>query len=270
MLECVVNISEGHDDAVLAALTAACGAQLLDVHRDAHHNRSVFTLVGEEAPRALAAEAVARLDLRRHRGVHPRIGIVDVVPFTPLGGAGLGDALTARTAFARWAGTTLQVPAFLYGPERTLPEVRKGAFTSFPPDFGPGRPHLSAGAMAVGAREALVAYNVWLAGPDVALARAVAATVRGPHVRALGLAVGERAQVSMNLTAPRVVGPAEAFDEVRRLVSEAGGHVAGAELVGLVPAAVLEAVDPARWEELDLGADRTVEGRLEGGWPGRF
>src|SRR5256885_987430 len=115
MLECVVNVSEGRDQGTLDELAAACGSDLLDRHVDPDHHRSVFTLVGEEAPRALAAGAGARLDLRTHTGVHPRLGVVDVVPFVPLAGAGLHDAVVARDAFARWAGTELAVPCFLYG-----------------------------------------------------------------------------------------------------------------------------------------------------------
>jgi glutamate formiminotransferase len=257
MLECVVNVSEGRDQVVLDELAAACGPDLLDRHVDADHHRSVFTLVGEDAPRALAAAAVARLDLRTHTGVHPRLGVVDVVPFVPLAGATLGDAVAARDAFARWAGAELAMPCFRYGPERTLPDVRRRAFVDLHPDTGPATPHPSAGAVCVGARAFLVAYNVWLAEPDVDRARAVAAAVRSPAVRALGLRCGARVQVSMNLVDPEAVGPAAAFDAVAARVP-----VADAELVGLVPAVVLAAVPPARYAELDLSADRTIEARL--------
>jgi glutamate formiminotransferase len=257
VLECVVNVSEGRDPAVLAALEQAAGADLLDRHTDPHHHRTVLTLVGEDAPRRVAAAAVERIDLRRHEGVHPRIGAVDVVPFVPLDGSTMADALRARDAFAGWIAADLGVPAFRYGPERTLPEVRRDAFAALAPDAGPPAPHPTAGAVAVGAREVLVAYNVWLAEADPAVARRVAASVRRPAVRALGLLVGSRVQVSMNLVAPDQVGPAEAFD----LVSAAAG-VDGAELVGLLPRRVLERIEPARWSALDLGADRTIEARL--------
>src|SRR5699024_8171647 len=113
------------------------------------------------------------------------------------------------------------------------------------------------GAIAVGAREVLVAYNVWLARPDLVRARAVARELRGPHLRALGLAVGDRVQVSMNLVAPFRLGPADAFDQVASRVD-----VAGAELVGLVPERVLTAIDRRRWAELDLSPERTIEARL--------
>lgn len=257
VLECVVNISEGRDRAVIDAIAAAAGADLLDVHTDPHHHRSVLTLIGERAPRAVATAAVERLDLRRHDGVHPRIGVVDVVPFVALAGSTMADAVRARDDFCRWAGEELQLPCFRYGPERTLPEVRRHAFGDLAPDCGPSAPHPSAGAAAVGARPLLVAYNVWLAEHDLALARRVAAAVRRPEVRALGLQVGDRVQVSMNLIDPLVVGPGVATDAVQALA-----EVAGCELVGLLPDAVLRAEDPARWRDLDLSADRTIEARL--------
>ena len=258
MLECVVNISEGSRPERVGAIGAAAGADLLDVHTDADHNRSVLTLVGEEAPRRVARAAVERLDLRTHRGAHPRFGVVDVVPFVPLAGSTLADAEGARDRFLRWIADDLGVPAFSYGRHRSLPEVRRRAFRDLAPDAGPAEPHPTAGAVAVGARDVLVAWNVLLAEPDLERARRVAAQVRGPHVRALGLAVGARVQVSMNLIAPDVVGPAEAWDRVAALVP-----VAGAELVGLVPRAVLDRTDPARWSQLDLDRDRTIEHRLE-------
>jgi len=263
VLECVVNVSEGRRPEVVAALAAAAGDDLLDVHTDPDHNRSVLTLVGEEAPRAVARAAVERLDLGPHEGVHPRLGVMDVVPFVPLDGATMADARAARDRFAAWLAGELGVPSFAYGPaapgtpERTLPEVRRQAFRDLGPDAGPPAPHPTAGAAAVGCRPVLVAWNVWLVEPDVALARRVAAAVRGPHLRALGLPVAGGAQVSMNLVSPDVVGPAEAWDRVATLAP-----VDRAELVGLVPGAVLARIDPARWGRLDLAEERTIDHRL--------
>jgi glutamate formiminotransferase len=165
--------------------------------------------------------------------------------------------VAARDAFAAWVSDELGLPCFLYGPERSLPEVRRRAFIDLAPDTGPAAAHPTAGACCVGARPVLVAYNVWLANADIALAKRLAAAVRSPEIRALGMACGDRVQVSINLVAPLVAGPAEAFDAVARLAP-----VAGAELVGLVPAAVLALVPASRWNELDLGADRTIEARL--------
>jgi glutamate formiminotransferase / 5-formyltetrahydrofolate cyclo-ligase len=265
VLECVVNVSEGRRADALERLTDAAGVDLLDLHHDPHHHRAVLTLVGEAAPRAVATEAVALLDLRTHEGVHPRLGVVDVVPFVPLGHATIADAVAARDDFAVWAATALEVPCFLYGPgvgDPTLPELRRDAWTTRPPDHGPSEPHPTGGAICVGARAVLVAYNVWLAGGDVSQARRVATAVRRPAIRALGLAVGDRTQVSMNLIAPDELGPAAAYDIVRDESRAVGAEVEGAELVGLVPEAVLHAVPEARWPELDLGADRTIEARL--------
>ena len=264
----MVNVSEGRDGMVIAALAAAGGACVLDVHSDPHHHRSVLTLAGdgeevEGATRAVAAEAVARLDLRTHQGAHPRLGVVDVVPFVPLEGSTMDDAVAARDRFLQWAGDELALPGFSYGPERTLPDVRRTAFASLAPSAGPPTPHPTAGAVCVGARPVLVAYNVWLAGGvGVDEARRVAAAMRVPGaVRALGLDVGGRAQVSMNLVDPGRIGPAAAYDAVQALAA-----VDGAELVGLLPEAVLAPIPPERWDELDLGPSRTIEARLADRW----
>ena len=262
MLECVVNISEGRRAAVVDAVAHAAGPALLDVHTDADHNRTVLTLVGEDAPRAVARAAVARLDLRSHQGVHPRLGVLDVVPFVPLGRATPADAVAARDRFLAWLADELGVPGFAYGTGRTLPEVRRRAFHDLAPDAGPPQPHPSAGAAAVGARGVLVAWNVWLAEPDLDAARRIAREIRSEPLRALGLPVAGGAQVSMNLVAPDVLGPAEAWDLVAQRAP-----VDRAELVGLVPRSTLDRTPRARWEQLDLAEDRTIEHRLAAaGW----
>lgn len=257
MLECVVNISEGRDPDLLAALVDAASGDVLDVHRDGHHHRSVLTLVGEDGPRRLTAAAVERLDLRTHVGVHPRIGVVDVVPFVPLAGSTMADAIAARDRFCAWASDRLDLPCFAYGPERSLPDVRRQAFSTLAPTSGPAAAHPTAGAIAVGARPLLVAYNLWLAEADLDAARAIARELRSPAVRALGLAVGDAVQVSMNLVDPMTVGPGEVWDAVADRVA-----VARAELVGLVPEAVLHRIRPERWHQLDLAEDKAIEARL--------
>jgi glutamate formiminotransferase len=266
VLECVINISEGRRPEVVDQVAAAAAGFVLDRHLDPDHHRAVLTVVGEEAARAVAAAAVARLDLRGHDGVHPRIGAVDVVPFVALAPTPVAEARAARDRFATWAGGELGVPCFLYGPERSLPEVRRHAWRDLSPDTGPGAPHPTAGAMAVGVRPPLVAYNLWLRVPDLDQARRLAARLRGPAVRALGLQVGPAVQVSMNLIDPLTVGPAAVFDRVA-----AETAIERAELVGLVPAAVLDAVDERRWGELDLSPERTIERRAadRGIVPGR-
>jgi glutamate formiminotransferase len=248
-----VNVSEGRDGPALEALVTAAGPALLDLHRDPHHHRSVLTLAGSDAVRAVAVTAVKVIDLRRHSGVHPRLGALDVVPFVPFGATTMAEALQERDAFVAWAWEALRLPALPYGEgARSLPEVRRRARMEL-------LPHPTAGAVAVGARGPLVAYNVWLAPPaDLAMARRVAAAVRDPGaVRALGLPVGDRVQVSMNLIDPLRVGPAAAYDAVAALAP-----VDGAELVGLVPEAVLRAIPEARWSQLDLAANRAVEPKL--------
>lgn len=240
-------MSEGRNDRVLGALVDAAGDELLDVHVDADHHRSVFTLTGEQAPRRITEVAVALIDLRRHHGVHPRLGAVDVVPFVPLAGATIDDAIAARDRFVAWS----PVPCVVYGPGgSTLPELRRGARHRV---LG----HPTAGAIAVGARPVLVAYNVLLATGDLAAARRIAREVRSPAVRALGFATGAGAQVSMNLVDPATTGVAEAYDAVAARV-----EVAGAELVGLVPRWVLDAVPPQRWAGLGLSEDSTIERRI--------
>jgi glutamate formiminotransferase len=267
LLECVVNLSEGRREDVIARIAAAAGPSLLDVHSDRHHHRSVLTLGGpevEEAACAVTSRAVDELDITGHRGAHPRLGVVDVVPFVPLGAVigeqsvDLADAIGARDRFARWAGRGLALPCWLFGPQRSLPEVRRRAFRDLRPDTGPTTPHPTAGATAVGARGPLVAYNLWLAEPDVSLARALAAALRAPAVRALGLEVGGHAQVSCNLIDPLHTGPAAVFDAVAHRA-----EIDRAELVGLVPAAVLAGTPARRWSELDLDPSGTIEARLE-------
>jgi glutamate formiminotransferase len=262
MLEVVINISEGRNEQLIARIAATAGRAVLDVHSDPDHHRSVLTLVGADAARSVTTATVEHLDLRGHHGVHPRVGTVDVVPFVPLGDQTMVDALRARDAFAVWAGDQLGVPCFLYGPERSLPEVRRRAWHDLLPDRGPHVPHPRAGAICVGARPPLVAYNLWLAGTSLEEARDIARSLRGPAVRALAFPVAGTVQISMNLVAPGEVGPADVHDLV------AGrARIARAELVGLVPRAVLDRTDPERWAALDLGPDRTIEARLRRqGW----
>ena len=250
MLLCVMNVSEGRRTTVIDTLATAAGVDLLDVHVDTDHHRSVLTLVGEGAPRRVATEAIRLIDLRRHHGAHPRLGAVDVVPFVPLSGSPgstMDDALGARDQYAAWS----PVPCVRYGgDEASLPELRRTA-------AGSVLPHPTAGVTAVGARRPLVAFNVWLDGESVRTARGIAAAVRSSAVRALGLEMAGGVQVSMNLIDPDVVGPAAAFDAIADRA-----RVRRAELVGLLPRSVLDAVPEDRWTQLDLDPARTIEARL--------
>jgi glutamate formiminotransferase len=279
VLECVVNISEGRDRAVLDTLAAACGAALLDVHTDPDHHRSVFTIAAREPPateaatRALARAAASHLALSDHDGVHPRLGVIDVVPFVALAPTPPATAVDAARVFASWIGAELGIPAFLYDEadpsRRTLPDLRRDAFVVRSPDAGPAEPHPTLGATAVGARPPLVAVNVEIDGADLALARSIARAVRERDaglagVRALGLRLASRArvQVSMNLVDLDATGLEAACIAVRELVEGAGARVAGVELVGLLPAAALAACSPAfrRWS--GISERQTIEARV--------
>jgi glutamate formiminotransferase len=274
MLWCVPNISEGRGADVLGALTAACGPTLVDVHSDADHHRSVFTLAGpedgvEHATRDLAAAVAEHVDLRRHQGVHPRLGALDVVPFVAPG-TDSASAAGAALRFAAWIAETLEVPVFWFGTDHaSLPRVRREAFTTRPPDLGPAAPHPTMGAVTVGVRPALVAVNCTLDRDDLSLARRIAAAVRErdgglPGVRALGfhLASRARAQVSMNVTRLEACGVERACTEVRGLARRSGAD-ATVELVGLVPKAEFD-----RWSDefrawSGVTSDRMIETQLE-------
>ena len=272
MFECVVNISEGQSKPLINELCASGGRSLRDVHSDRYHNRSVFTLINELAPlafdvRGLLSSAYERLDLRAHEGVHPRFGVVDVVPFVALAPHESHLARALRDETAQWIAERFDVPVFLYGPSaqglRTLPEVRKGAFTTLSPDFGPVLPSSARGATAVGERPILMAWNLWLRNVRIEEARAIARSIRRPEVRALAFEVGDQVQISCNLIAPGLVGPAVVYDSVVTQLSP-DARVERAELVGLIPRSVLEAAH-SRWDQLGLSAETTIESRIGNG-----
>lgn len=285
MLECVINISEGRRREVLDAVATACGPALLDVHTDADHNRSVFTLAGRTAAEvsgaamALARATIERVDMSGHSGVHPRIGAVDVVPFVPVEPVRMEQAAEAARAWGERVAEELGVPVFFYGPAdpkgRTLPDIRRTAFRQRHPDFGPPEPHPTAGAMAVGARPFLVAINWELAAgggglaADVEVARAVAQEVRErdgglPGVRALGFPLESKgqAQVSMNLIDLSATGVEAAFEAVRRAAAKRGSDVSAVELVGLLPVAELERCSGEFLAWSGLSPELTIEARV--------
>ena len=279
MLEAVVNISEGRDARLIDAIGSAAGTALLDIHRDPDHHRSVFTIaardagVTEAATRRLTEVAFEDLDLRRHSGVHPRLGVVDVVPFVALGSTPPETAVAAARAFADWLSRVHRVPAFFYdlaAPDgRTLPTVRRSAFAGLMPDRGPDTPDPRLGATAVSARRPMIAVNVELATQDLQLAQRISTAVRErdgglPGVRALGMVLASRGtvQVSMNLVDLDVVSLERACVEVRRLAEAATVAVERVELVGLVPASELarSSADFLTWSGID--AHDTIEARL--------
>jgi glutamate formiminotransferase len=261
IIECVPNFSEGRDERITASLAASIvgtpGVRLLDRSADADHNRSVFTLTGApdavvDAALAAAEVAVELIDLNRHTGVHPRIGAVDVVPFVPLFGAGMQECAGLARIFGEKLWDRLRVPVFLYEraavrPEyRNLEQVRRLARGGAPPDIGAGR-HPTAGACAVGARDFLIAWNIWLDTSDLGLAKRIAQAVRFssgglPGVKALGLPLETMGivQVSINTTDFRATPLHVVFEAVRAMAERAGVRVRGSELIGMIPKAVLD------------------------------
>jgi glutamate formiminotransferase len=263
LFECVPNVSEGRDAAVLDAMSRAiedAGVTLAHETSDAVHHRSVFTFFGEydrvlAASLALAEVAVARIDLRTHRGAHPRIGALDVLPFVPLGSATMHDAVGLAHEAALLLWERFQVPSVFYGAaatsaeRRLLGNVRAGEFEGLverghrggPPDTGTVAAHPSAGATAVGARDVLVAFNVVLRSDDLGLAREIARTLRERGgglrtVRALGIALGDgRVQVSCNLTDVTATPLHRVVGLIRTMAARRGVAVEGCELIGLLP-----------------------------------
>ncbi len=288
-LESVPNFSEGRDRATIDALAAALGehAELLDVHADADHNRSVFTLVGEEDEllSALLAGIVCareRIDLRRHEGAHPRIGAADVVPLVPIVPDDMPRAREAGRALARRVGEELGLPVFLYGelaPGLGPAFFRKGGLDELQsridagelePDFGPKRLDERAGGVLVGARRPLVAFNVNLRG-ELEAAQAVAAVVREtgggfPGVRALGLALPSAGlvQVSMNVEDWEAVALHEIVTRVEQEARARDAEVVGSELVGLMPAGAAAAAAGAMLRIEGFDSSRVLELRLLG------
>jgi glutamate formiminotransferase len=289
-LESVPNFSEGRDLATIDALAIALAAhaELLDVHADRDHNRSVFTLVGTEeqlADALLAGVACAkdRIDLRRHEGAHPRIGAADVVPLVPLQPDDMPRARDAATAIAARIGDELELPVFLYGelaggggpahfrrggPDELQRRVDAGELR---PEHGPARLHPSAGAVLVGARRPLIAFNVNLATRDVEVARAIAMAVREadggfPGVRALGLELPAAGlvQVSMNVEDWEAAALHVIVARIEQEAKSHGVEVANAELVGLMPAGAAAAAAGSVLHIEGFDASRVLELRLLG------
>ncbi|HEV3332461.1 MAG TPA: glutamate formimidoyltransferase [Bryobacteraceae bacterium] len=280
LVECVPNFSEGRDPAKVDAIEYAirsAGAAVLDRTSDHDHHRSVITFAG---PPEIAAEAAFRavrqavysIDLREHSGVHPRIGAADVVPFVPLSGVTLEDCARLAVETGRRIWEELQVPVYLYEaaarrPEsRNLADVRRGRSA---PDFGGPDHHASSGAVIVGARKFLIAFNVNLESSDVTIARQIARAVRFssgglPYVKAVGVMLASRnlAQVSMNLTDFEQTPIHVAFEAVRREAERHGVGIAGTEIIGLVPKKAVEMAAAAGFRDENLNAGVVLENRL--------
>jgi glutamate formiminotransferase len=275
-IECVPNFSSGRDERLLEDLAQTvqryARVRLLDRSSDRDHNRSVFTIAGApeavvEAVFAAVHVAVSRIDLNLHDGVHPRIGAADVIPFVPLANIAMRECVEIARNFGERVWRELQVPVFFYekAGTRTLEEVRRAANEGAEPNVGVGR-HPTAGACAVGARDFLIAWNIWLKSEDVALARHIARSVRFssggfPGVKALGLPLASEGivQVSINSTDFRATPLHVIFDAVKSLGERAGVETLGSELIGMVPkeAVQLSSGHDLRW--LNFSAERVLD-----------
>ena len=296
LVECVPNFSEGRRpevlDEIVGAMTTVEGTRLLDKEMDADHNRAVVTIIGEpesvlEAAFRGISKARDLIDLTKHEGEHPRMGAADVCPFVPVRDVTMDDCVELAKSLGGRVGEELEIPVFLYEAAATRPgrqnlaAVRKGQFEGLPeaigadpardPDFGPKKIHPTAGAIAIGARPFLIAYNINLGTPDVGVAKAIAKSIRHSggglrHVKAMGFEIKDRgiAQVSINMVDFRGTPLFRVFEMVKSEADRYGVSVIGSEIVGLVPADAL--VDCADFYLRLEGfqKDQVLENRLSG------
>ena len=267
IVECVPNFSEGRRkevvDAIANAIVSVPGVRLLDTEMDPNHNRSVITFIGDRSAVAEGAfqgakAAVARIDMNTHRGEHPRVGALDVLPFVPILGVTMEDCVVLARSVGKRIAEELQIPVYLYEEaatrpdRRALPDVRRGEYEGLKvaietdpdrkPDFGPSKLHPTAGACIVGARPVLIAWNVNLGTRDIRIAKRIAKAIREsdgglPAVRAKGFELADRGlvQVSMNMTDYRKTSLVQAFEAIRALAAKEGVEVVKSEIIGLVP-----------------------------------
>lgn len=295
LVESVPNISEGRDQVVLSQLAEGVRASpevaLLDVHVDPDHHRSVFTIVGE--PEAMGAalfrlieQARQLIDIRQHQGEHPRIGVVDVVPWIPVQGVTMQECMSYANQLGSRIGEELKIPVFLYEEAGKVPSrakleiVRKGGLEAlgrrmkteyeWKPDYGPPVIHPTAGAIAVGARFFLIAFNVVLQSHDLVMARSIAKSIRTSHgglpaLKAMGVPLVSRGvvQVSMNLTDFRQTSLRRAFYRVSREVQRYEVEILESEIVGLVPRAAWDKKLARDLKLPPLKSDPIIEDRLE-------
>jgi len=293
LIECIPNVSEGRRPEVVAAMADAVrrvpGVRLLDFSSDASHNRSVFTLVGdaagvEQAVIALFERAVADIDLRTHRGEHPRLGAVDVVPFVPIEGVTMAECVALAKKTGAAIARRFQVPVYLYEEasdnpaRRNLEDIRRGEFeglaakmatAEWAPDFGPATPHASAGAAVVGARMPLIAYNINLATDRIDVAKKIAAAIRQSsggfrYVKAAGFKLEDRGivQVSMNLTNYEKTPIFRVFETVKREAARYGVAILESEIVGLIPSAALAGAAEFYLQLEGFKPDQVLENKL--------
>ena len=296
IIESIPNVSEGRRPEIIhrlaQAIQATPGVRLLDHSADASHNRSVFTLAGDAAAvkaaiLALYGVALEAIDLRHHRGEHPRLGAVDVVPFVPIEDVSMSECVTLARDVAAAVADRFGVPIFLYeeassNPARkNLEDIRRGEFeglaakmasAGWAPDFGPAAPHPSAGASVIGARMPLIAYNINLDTDRVDVAKKIAAAIRHSsgglrYVKAMGIKLDDRnlAQVSMNLTNYEKTPIFRVFEMVKREAERYGVTILESEVVGLVPSAALVRAAEFYLQLERFGDDQILEKKLRDG-----
>jgi len=293
LIECVPNISEGRRREVaesIAYSAAGPGRRMIDLSMDPDHNRSVITIVGQskgllEGVLALAKKASELIDLNVHHGEHPRMGAVDVIPFIPVRGVTMADCVDLSRCVGERIAVDLKIPVYLYEESatsesrRNLAAIRKGEFEGFAekitrpewrPDFGEAKIHPTAGVVAVGAREFLIAYNIDLATSDLSVAKEIARAVRFSsgglrYVKALGFPLAERGivQVSMNLTNFKKTPILPVFEFVKREAERRGVMVVGSEIVGTVPRQALYDVAQMALRVSGFSDDLILEERIE-------
>jgi glutamate formiminotransferase/formiminotetrahydrofolate cyclodeaminase len=297
VVECIANFSDARRpkviEAIMAAIRSVPSVLLLDRHSDSDHNRTVLTFAGppaeiEEAAFRAIAEAAELINLDEHQGEHPRIGASDVVPFVPISGVTMQDCIEIAKRLGKRVGEELNIPVYLYEEAATRPErqnlenIRRGQYEGLKedilsnperqPDFGPARLG-SAGATVIGARQPLIAFNVYLTSSDVSIAKKIAKAIRNSsgglrYAKGLGLLVEDRAQVSMNLTNFHATPVARVVEMIRREAERYGVGIHHSELVGLIPQEAL--VDAAQWylqldqfEHIQILENRLATARLE-------
>jgi glutamate formiminotransferase / 5-formyltetrahydrofolate cyclo-ligase len=292
LLECVPNISEGRDEKKIALISEEVkrskGVKLLDISSDKDHHRSVLTFIGEpdsvkDAALSMALRAIELIDMREHHGAHPRLGAVDVVPFVPIQGVEMEEAVKVARELGKALGEK-GVPVFYYeeaatsSGRRDLPSIRKGEYEGleeklrdpkWKPDEGPEGFNPKSGATVIGARFPLVAYNVNLKTEDLKIAKEIAKKIRFkdggfPHVRAIGVDLKEKGmvQVSMNLTNYRVTGIPQVFDFIREEALKKGIEIGESEIVGLIPLGVLEGVAQHYLKYPEFSIRQVIEQRI--------
>ncbi len=293
LIECIPNLSEGRRPEIVASFTDAVraidGVTLLDASSDAAHNRSVLTFVGDadgvaRAVMALFERAIPAIDLRAHQGEHPRLGAVDVVPFVPIENATMADCVALARRVGKDVAERFQLPVYLYEEaaaspaRRNLEDIRRGEFeglaekmqsADWAPDFGPRAPHASAGAVVIGARMPLIAYNINLATDRLDVAKKIAAAIRHSSggfrfVKAAGFSLQDRGvvQVSMNLTNYEKTPMFRVFEAVKREADRYGVRILESEIVGLVPAAALNAAAEFYLQIAGFRPDQILEHKL--------